>query len=795
MEANQIEKYLEKANSGIDKYLSYAFENGMIDEQLYLIAKTNTYPNLEKWVLDENIAQISPNYRTGIQKVINSENWEQIVNAYRQYLSFGTGGIRGMMAFDKESIEKMYENPGPGIDAPILKGPNTINNILLLLTSTGVAKFGKKKGYSKIVIGYDSRVRGKDFATLVAELFLGYDYQVFLFDAPCPYPEVTFAIPYESIKADIGILISASHNDYRYNGYKLSCGNGSQFDPEERDVILNEYIKPLFQNEKFSESTVQFLKKIQLKDAKKDKLWFLSGKEKLDNFNYEGFEKNRINIHDKHIEHIMTFLISKDIVKNQINVKQPLNIGYCAYHGAGNIAVPRLLKESGFQTNYIVTKNQLNELNGLFPSFPSAAGRERQPDPGDTRAAKVAVDSFKEDFPGVFDDLDILIGTDPDADRCGVVVKVPKNQQFLYDYQDWCLLPSDDLWGLILWYRLTKGKDNIKNENLQDNDKKFIVLSITTSDSIVKLALKHNIGVVKTWVGFASLSAATRDLWTGNQELYRKNIRLKEGIDPENSKLSDPIVFESYGLEKHQRIENIGAMEQSNGFSILGKPPKDNKSLGEGGHVRDKDGTFAAFLVAELAAYAKNNNTSLYELLDEKIYLDPQIGLFVNGYEPDPLDGEYPGIIGDRIKKNILRRTYGLFHKAMAGDLIIAGMKVKTANIYRTGKYDHVYPPSMDFQFPDEGIRFYFDEAKLNFVIIRPSGTGNSLRFHTQLHAMINEENLDINIDINKEKLMKKLILKKEELKIKTEEIFSDIRIQLNAPKKRMYNAVNDDND
>jgi phosphomannomutase len=205
--------------------------------------------------------------------------------------------------------------------------------------------------------------------------------------------------------------------------------------------------------------------------------------------------------------------------------------------------------------------------------------------------------------------------------------------------------------------------------------------------------------------------------------------------------------------------------------------------LGVNGHVRDKDGIFAALLVAEVAAYAKDNNTTLFNLIDEKIYLDPDIGLFVNGYEPDPLDGEYPGISGDRIKKDILRRALSMFFTAQAGDLYIAGMKVSSSYIYRTGKYDHVYPPTLDFQFPDEGIRFYFDDRKLNYLIIRPSGTGNSLRFHTQLHAMINDDIKNLENADKKKELLNKLIMKKAELRQKTKEIFDDIRDRLKAPR------------
>ena len=146
-----------------------------------------------------------------------------------------------MMAFDRESVVRLKEE---GIVAPILKGPNTINDVVLLRTSAGVAKFGREQqpAFDKLVIGYDSRIRGHDLAAVVAQLFLAYGYTVYFFDEPGPYPEMTFAIPYKEIRADLGILISASHNDYRYNGYKLSCGNGSQFDPEQRDEMYNRYI-------------------------------------------------------------------------------------------------------------------------------------------------------------------------------------------------------------------------------------------------------------------------------------------------------------------------------------------------------------------------------------------------------------------------------------------------------------------------------------------------------------------------------------------------------------------------
>jgi len=744
---------LELAEAGIANYLKQALKNNRIDQQLYEEAKKHTFPNLKKWMEMEveQIDIISPYLKEGIHNAISNGQWENIVNAFRQSIRFGTGGIRGMMAFDKDSIIQLNKTD---LKSPILRGPNTINEIVLLRTSVGVARFGKDQNppFNKVVIGYDSRIGGHVLAEFVAQLFLYYGYTVYLFDAPCPYPEVTFAIPHESIKADVGILISASHNDYRYNGYKLSCCNGSQFDPEERDEMYEKYI---------ATAEPKQIRLCLFSEAPNGKLWFLGGKEPIPAFDYAGREDCLIDIHQKHRDHVKSFLLTKDLAQQQNSSSKPLRIAYCAFHGVGNVAVPRLLKEVGFSDIKSITHNRLNDLNGLFPSFCSEPGREQQPDPGDPRAAKIAVEAFRTEYP---DQFDILIGTDPDADRCGVVVKVPENQQHLYGSEDYYLLPADDLWALVLWYRLNS--DIEKYGYVKDADKKFVTMSNTTSDSITRLARKHGLGVVRTWVGFASLAAATRDVWNKEEN---EIIDLVNGRNQKYTNLCHPFVCDCIGIENSTRSINVGAMEQSNGFSILGGPPPDGRSLGAGGHVRDKDGTFAALLAAEIAAWAKEQGTNLIELLDKHIYLDTDIGLFVNLYEPDPLDGEYPGIEGDRLKKAILRRAIGYFQLALSGDLEIAGIPVKSASIYRTGKYDTIYPPTYDFQFPDEGVRFFFDKEKLQHVTIRPSGTGNALRFHIQLHDnSVTESNL---------------IEKKEQLRAKGRTIMNSIRGLLKPPK------------
>ena len=718
-----LDAWLESARTGIQGYLDDAWQSGRIDEQSYKKATENAFPALAKWLRDPHLARVSPNLREGLQSAVAAGRWEDLVNAFRQSARFGTGGIRGMMAFDRPSIVRLKEE---GIAAPILRGPNTINDVVLLRTSVGVAKFGRdqKPPFSRIVIGYDSRVRGYDLAALVAQLFLAYGYAVYFFDEPCPYPEMTFAIPYADIKADLGILISASHNDYRYNGYKLSCGNGSQFDPEQRDEMYNKYI---------ATAETKDIVLCRFEDAPGDRLVFLGGDERVPGFNYHGRETRVLNVHAEHANHVKRFLMTDGLAARQAGSADPLRIAYCAFHGAGRRAVPRLLDDVGFRDVKVITHGGLNDLDGLFPSFCSDPGREQQPDPGDERAARTAVRAFEAEH-GSFAGVDVLIGTDPDADRCGVVVRVPPAQRHLYDGEDWMLLPADGMWALLLWYRLHREIE--KHGRVQDADKKFLVLSHTTSDCIALLARKHGLGVIKTWVGFASLAAAVRDVWEN-----RPVEPLVEGRPTKIAPLCHPFVCEYQGIEPGKRSINVAALEQSNGFSILGGPPPDARSLGAGGHVRDKDGTLAALLVAEVAAWAKEHRTTLFELIDKHVFLDPDVGLFVNYYEPDPIDGEYPGIEGDRKKMDVLRRALGYFQLALTGDFALAGHRATSACIYRTGKYDAIYPPTYDFQFPDEGVRFYFGDP-LNHVTVRPSGTGNSLRFHIQLRAAVTQADL-----------------------------------------------------
>jgi len=757
-------KFFKKAESGVFKYLEDNKED--IRPEIYESARKNVPQKLHEWLTNTRVDDLSPLAKKGILQAIEDARWNNIVDAFLDEIAFGTGGIRGVAAFatreNESELETLYKE---GIMAPILKGPNTINDLVLMIKSAGVARYATENGLKTIVIGYDSRIQGRSFAELITRIFLAQGMSVYLFDEACPYPELTFAIPH--LKADMGILISASHNDRRYNGYKLSSRTGAQFEKSERDKIFFQYIMHV------TFGDVEILPEIP---KNHDHLIFLGGAKPLPRSEYFDREDSLVDMHKAHREHIQTFILDPTTLAEWA---PRTSLGFSAFHGAGHMAVPALLTHFHFKE--LKTISKLNELDGRFPCF----ALEQQPDPGDNIAAEVAVNEFKKEYgEEAFRMLDLLIGTDPDADRAGFIVKVPENQKPCYrninqkpdslvnalstaipNYNarndfDWHLLDADNAWTILLWYRLIKEAEK-NGGSVPDSDKKFITLSHTTSDSMVRLVRKHGLGVIKTWVGFVYLANSVYMVWNGEklgQKLKDWNTSdWVEGTgDPEKDMgkkifqdQAHQVLFDVMDMDTNPRSYNFAALEQSNGFSILGPKPAEGQIWGAGGHVRDKDGTFASILLAEVQAYAKSKGKSLIELLDEHVYLDPDIGLFVGYYEPEPYWGQFEGPTGMSRKINLLKKIEELrVAFEQKNDVSFAGQKTRHVRAYRTGKYDilhrwkHYDLPYFN-GFPDEGIRFFFDEDLLSHLTVRPSGTSQCLRFHVQLKAEgLNETNL-----------------------------------------------------
>ncbi|MDD4203159.1 MAG: hypothetical protein PHQ52_06810 [Candidatus Omnitrophica bacterium] len=705
---------LSKAKECIEKYLKTQLDSKQITQEIFDKANAVCYTNLKTWATDPSIHKISPNTSKGIEsavnRAINTGNWKNVIEAFRQDISFGTAGIRGKCVLCKNDFDMFFEQ---GISAPILKGPNTINDIVLLLKTAGVINVAKKRSWTKIAIGYDSRVNGKQFAQLIAQSFIGNCdhnniFKVFLFDEASPFPELSFAVTTKQVRADIGILVSASHNPCDYNGYKITDNTGKQLTGDLRNEIVDAIEKV-----SFSDITIKPLEK-----AIQGQVVWLGGKTPIEGKDYKGVDvsvpDNFIDMHTLYIEQLKKFIIDKKMSETFF---PKLRIGFSAFNGAGNKAVPRILKELGFLEVKVVS--ELQKLDGRFPAF----GWGEQPDPGDPISADIAVKEFiKEYGQQSFDELDMLIGTDPDADRLGVIIKVPSSQQKYFG--KYKLLSANDAWTLLIWYRLYAEK-KLNNERIENVEKKYITFSHVTTDALEKVA---------SFFGVSSLG----------EMMDSKNKAAGDYLNGKRSWVGFSYIGAFANKMREQGFMNIAGAEESNGFSILGGPVKKGEILGEKGHVNDKDGTFAAVLLAEAAAYARSKNSFVFEILDD-IY--KQIGFYATANKPMPRIGSFEGADGITKKINLLKIAQQWKEKANNSDLKIANKKVIGAVEFKTGRYDKFHYEG----FPDEGIRFFFEDTTLsksddfkksnNFITIRPSGTSQTIRFYTQLEENVSAAN------------------------------------------------------
>ncbi|MGD0338654.1 MAG: hypothetical protein ABSB78_07670 [Bacteroidota bacterium] len=731
----------------ITNYLDVAPLDDLLRQKA--LSENGVFANLCKWMEDLNIDRLSPKAKDGILKAIENNRWADIAEVFYTDIEFGTGGIRGRAVITDEELEMLRDE---GVGAPFLRGPNTINDLVFSQISAAIARFGNDRKFKSVVIGYDSRLRGRDFAHLVASVFIYFGYKVLLFDDVVPYPEVTFAIPH--LKADIGILISASHNDRRYNGYKLSCSNGSQFSISDRTIILDKYI-----------GTTQFkdISYTPLEKTSDDQLLFLGGGYKYPHLEYYSFRGLPKDVHKEHFSHVLEFVLEKKEIRE---LTDQIHLAYSAYNGAGGPTVKRLVEALGIIKFDVIAS--MYKVDGMFPAFedlrsPKGYKVYQQPDPGEPRAAEVALKKYVQEYGEKrLQKVDLLIGTDPDADRTGITVKVPNEFRKIVGNHEFLLLDADTAWSLILWYRLENWQKitGLKMMGLSIENC-FIAQSHTTTDVMPFLAKKYGLGCVKTWVGFAQLATAVEKVWTGT--LY------EDYFIPSNRTEDFRSIFGFENISS-KSIYNFAALEQSNGFSILGGRPKSQYDLGEYGHVRDKDGTFAAILFLDLLTYSKRIGKSILDIVNEKLYLDPNIGLIRTGYRAAPQYGQYEGLEGRSLKLDIIRNVLHLVDDVTEKGVTIGKRNVTRYEIYKTGKYDiqhgHTADRGFDYSkretywFPDEGIRFYFED-NYNHLTVRPSGTSQSLRFHVQLR----------NGDVNKYNINKK----RKKLEIEIQTIFDEI--------------------
>ncbi|MFY0254643.1 phospho-sugar mutase [Chitinophaga sp. 30R24] len=381
-------------------------------------------------------------------------------------------------------------------------GTNRMNKYTVGMATQGFANYLKKAftGEISVAIAHDSRNNARFFAETVANVFAANGIKVFLFESLRPTPELSFTIRY--LQCNGGVVLTASHNPKEYSGYKAYWNDGAQLVPPHDSNVIRE----------------------------------VENIASIDEVKWSGGEANITLIGNELDEAYRKELLSLSI-NPEINQQQhDLKIVYTPIHGTGITQVPELLKLYGFDNVTVV--NEQATPDGNFPTVV-------YPNPEEAEAMSLGLKKAKEL------DADILLGTDPDADRVGVAVKDLKGE--------WILLNGNQT-GVLLFNYIVEARK--RNGLAKPND--FIAKTVVTSDLIDVFAAKNNITCYNVLTGFKWIA----DL-----------IRRKE---PE---------------------ENfICGGEESYGYMI-------------GNNVRDKDAISSVAMICEMAAVARNHGKTLFEEL------------------------------------------------------------------------------------------------------------------------------------------------------------------------------------
>jgi phosphoglucomutase len=415
--------------------------------------------------------------------------------------------VREMLEKDeKKLIDAFYQDlefGTGGLRGIMGAGTNRMNIYTLGMATQGLSNYIIKqcgaKGIS-VAIAYDCRNNSKYFAETTANIFSANGFDVYLFESLRPTPELSYAIRH--YKCQSGVVITASHNPPEYNGYKAYWDDGGQVVAPHDEAIIDEVRKITSVNQ------IKF-------EGKKEKIKII-GKETDDLF----------------LKEVLKMSLNPEIISKFSN----LPIVYTPIHGSGITLVPPALKLFGFKN--LISVAEQDKVDGNFPTVKS-------PNPEEPDALKMAIQK------AIQTNAELVMATDPDADRLGIAVKNKKGE--------FILLNGNQTGVILIWYILSQYKARNK---FKGNE--YIIKTIVTTDLLEKIAEGHNVKFFNVLTGFKFFA-----------ELIREN----EG-----------------------KMKYIGGGEESYGFL-------------PGEYVRDKDAVASCALVAEATAWSKSHGMSLYELL------------------------------------------------------------------------------------------------------------------------------------------------------------------------------------
>ena len=446
-----------------------------------------------------------------LEEIKNDE--KEIEDRFYKELEFGTAGLRGVIG----------------------AGTNRMNKYTVGKATQGLANYILEQGTQEkgVAISYDSRKMSKEFSLQTALILNANGIKTYLFENLRPVPELSFAV--RELKCTAGIMITASHNPPKYNGYKVYWDDGSQIvAPKDKDII--DRVRNV---KEYSE-----IKEISKEEAIEKGL-----------FNIVGTEMD-----GKYINTLKKLILNPEIVKEQ---GKKLKVVYTPLHGTGNTVAERLLKEIGIENLYVVPEQK--DPDGNFPTVD-------YPNPEDKKAFKLALELAKKV------DADVVLATDPDADRLGIYAKDSKTGEYMTYTGNMSAL-------LIAEYRISQMKEK---GILPANG--MMITTVVSSNLTKAIAKEYNLKLYEVLTGFKNIGA----------------IMKKEE-------------------EKADGHKYVFGFEESYGCLI-------------GDYARDKDGIAAVMALCEAACYYQSKNETLWDQMIniyEKYgyYRETQVAIVLEGAE------------------------------------------------------------------------------------------------------------------------------------------------------------------
>ena len=402
-------------------------------------------------------------------------------------------------------IDAFYQNlefGTGGLRGIMGAGTNRMNKYIVGMATQGFANYILKAFPNRndlaVVVGHDCRNNGRMFAETVADIFSANGIKVYLFESLRPTPEISFAI--RQLHCQAGVNVTASHNPREYNGYKAYWDDGAQVLSPHDKGIIDEVNKVTINDVKF--------------EGNKDLIEIIGGEMDWD-----------------YLQAVKEAMVDQDVILRN----KDLNIVYSPMHGTGRVIIPEALRSWGFQNIHVVPEQMV--IDGNFPTVVS-------PNPENPEAMTLGMKL------GTRLNADLVIASDPDADRLAIVCRNAKGE--------WEILNGNQTCMMFCWYIIANKK---KLGQLKGNE--FLVKTIVTTEVIAEIAKKNGVELRDCYTGFK---------WIANE------IRISEG-----------------------KQKYIGG-EESFGFLPFDK-------------VRDKDSPASICLICEIAAWAKDNGKTLYDLL------------------------------------------------------------------------------------------------------------------------------------------------------------------------------------